>query len=181
MWDVRTIEVTGDEPVTLAEAKFQCRISTSDEDGFLTRIISAAREKVENITGLLLRAQTVEITFTDGFPSRLPRAPLTEITSLTYADAAESTAEFDGFDLYTSFDVPMLRPAIASPSWPSLYPGGLVTVTASGGYAQASDVPQQLRHAILLLISHWYDFRGADADVPDAVYHLCNDFRLNRL
>ena len=180
MWDVQTTAVTGEEPVTRTEAKQQCRADWSDEDALFDRLIKAAREKVENITGLLLREQTVQITFTDGFPCRLPRAPLSAVTGITYADSASTTAEFDGYELYTAFDVPMLRPTLAIVSWPQVYPGGHVVITASGGFA-VDAVPGQLRAAILILIAHWYDNRGAEAEVPDAVFALCNDFRLNRL
>lgn len=180
-WDVRTISVTGEEPVTLADAKAQCRADGSDEVAFLQRLMKVAREKVENITGLLLRAQTVEITFTGGFPSRLPRAPLSEITSIAYADSATTTAVFEDFELYTQFDVPMLRPSLSAIHWPVLYPGGHVVVTATGGYDSAESVPDQLRHAILLLVSTYYDHRGPEAEVPDGVFNLCNDFRLSRL
>jgi uncharacterized phiE125 gp8 family phage protein len=180
MWDVRTTSVTGAEPVTKEQVKEQCRIDDSDEDGLIDRYIKAAREKVENITGLLLREQEVEITFTDGFPTRLPRAPLTEITALSYPDSASSTVEFEDFELFTQFDVPMLRPSLAVSSWPQAYPGGHITVAAVGGY-DVDDVPEQLRQAIIVLVAHWFKERGATAEVPDAVFHLCNDYRLNRL
>lgn len=41
-------------PVTLAEAKMQCRVDGSFEDAYLSTLIAAATAKAENETGLTL-------------------------------------------------------------------------------------------------------------------------------
>ena len=181
MWNVVTTEVTGEEPVTREEAKLFCSADGSDWDSLIDGLLKAAREKVESITGLLLRQQSIEITFTDGFPQRLPRAPLTlDTIAITYADTADSTAGFDDFEAFTTFDVVGLRPTLATMRWPVLYPGGFVTVAADGGFAP-DDVPELLKLAIKLLVAQWFKDREGVGAVPDVVFNICNDFRLSRL
>ena len=66
------------EPVTLAEAKVQCRVDTSDDDAYITSLIVAARTYVEDILDISIMGQTWEARY-DAFPLWeiiLPRPPM---------------------------------------------------------------------------------------------------------
>src|SRR5574338_93159 len=88
---IRSSEPTlAQEPVTLDEARYQCGISGDSDyhDQFLNRLITAAREQVENDTGLVCYTGTFTWKLT-AFPCnswlQIPGVrPVTAITSITY-------------------------------------------------------------------------------------------------
>lgn len=57
------------EPVALADAKLQCRVTITDDDALITRLIVAARRKCEAILRRQLVTATWQMTL-DTFPSR---------------------------------------------------------------------------------------------------------------
>lgn len=178
MWSVRAVEVTGEEPVTLAEIKAQCRVDHDDDDALLIRLGKVAREMVEDRTGRLLRAQTVEISW-DWFadPFRLPRAPISDVLSVTYGDTS-----IPDFLFRERLSVPLLGPAVGA-RWPVTdLP---VIVRASAGYANGA-CPERLRHAIVMMVAAWYRGRENETadpmtEVPEGAEALIADFRLTWL
>lgn len=157
-------------PVTLAEAKQQVRADFDDDDSYLQALIAAATTHLDGWTGILgrcLEEQTWRQDF-DGFwrVFRLPLAPVISITTLGYLDAAGASQTVDAANYVLLEDErgPFLRlndgyayPAVRAQ-------GPAVSVTYKAGYAQAngvSTVPADLKHAIKLAVSHWYDHRDA--------------------
>ena len=137
MWTVEPGEVTGDEPVTLDEAKSQCRVDGNESDVLLERLIKVAREVVEKRTGRVLRAQ--KLTFSiDGFgrPLSLPRAPINAILSISYTDHTGAAAILgaDRYALRRPLGVPTLRLLGSSPV-PSVHRDGDVVIEVEAGYA----------------------------------------------
>src|SRR5262245_31880006 len=87
-----------EEPVTLAEAKTQCRIFDTGEDGYLMALIVAARRHIEAITGRQICTATWKLNL-DEFPAwaiELRRFPLQAIGSIKYYDtsAVQQTLNF---------------------------------------------------------------------------------------
>jgi uncharacterized phiE125 gp8 family phage protein len=156
-WHVRVIEAPTQEPVTLAEARLQCRVDpypvTGDsptltahpDDALLETLISAAREWCEAYTGRALAPQTVEVArssfpgYYESQPIALPLPPLHYVDSAIYRDD-------DGIDTSMLADldylvdqygyVPHIQPVIGA-VWPTLtnaYPGA-VRIRYRTGYA----------------------------------------------
>lgn len=80
------------EPVTLAEAKVQCLVSsdiTDRDDQISNFLIPAARDRAEAQTGRALLTQTWDL-YLNSFPPdsyiEIPKPPLVSITSLKYRD-----------------------------------------------------------------------------------------------
>ena len=97
----------------------------------------------------------------DWFPARrirLPRPPLTSVTSITYTDT-NGTSQTLATDQYTvnTFTTPGEIIEAWGKSWPTTrdIPNAVV-VTYVTGYAQAEDVPQMVRNAILLSAGDLY-------------------------
>jgi uncharacterized phiE125 gp8 family phage protein len=174
------------EPVTLSEAKLHVRVDGSTEDALITALIVAARQLVEEQSGLALITQTWEIRL-DAWPALLylPRAPLLGVTSVTYTDDAALTATLaaTAYTLRTGtqpgsllFDADLL-PTV------TLADVAGVKVRYTAGYgAAAANVPQAIRQAILLLVGHWYANReavgaGTLAPLPMAVDALLAPYR----
>lgn len=176
------------EPVTVTEAKAHCRVDTSDDDAYIGTLITAARQWAEEYLdrSLIHQQWTVRL---DRFPYEidLPRPPIatagtTTVVSLTYTLGDESTATLSE----TAYRVdrsstPAVVRQLRAGSWPAnLDDYNAVTVTYWAGYgATGASVPAAIRHAILMLVSHWYETRSASVatgavpqDVPYGVKSL---------
>ena len=158
------------EPVSLAEAHLQCGVANdiSYHDPKFSSLITAAREKVETDTGRAIITQTWDYTF-DLLPCGLeaiylPKNPVLSISSLKYYDTSNAQQT-----LSTSYYMTLLDREPGEirlkyqQQWPSLYgERGVVTVRFVCGYGSTpASVPQSLKHAMLLLISWWFEKREA--------------------
>ena len=181
------------EPVTLTEAKAHLRVDTSDDDTYIGTLITTARQWVEEYLDRSL-VNTQWTMRLDSFPYEieLPRPPIASsgtvtAVSLTYTLADESTATLSATEYRVDrHSTPGVVRQLRSGSWPAnLDDYNAVTVTWWGGYGSAgSTVPAAIRHAILMLCSHWYETRGATLstgavpqDVPFGVRSLLDSVR----
>lgn len=164
------------EPVSLVQAKAQCRVDGTDSDGLFASYIKSARILVEQSCGLRIMPQTLQAkcsTWCD--LEHLPAAPLQSITSITYLDLDGNTQTLST-DVYQSV-LEGLQPSIRlkiNQWWPPLlglvgpynYFPDAITVTMTAGYAT---VPETLVQAMLMLISQWYDERSSISSVRQSV------------
>lgn len=181
-WYPATVTVAAaSEPVTLAEAKAQCRVDGSDEDAYLDSLIAAARGHIESYCGTPLVSRTVTVKC-DGFCdfAVFPVVPLTSVSSVSYVDSAGATQTLSTDVYEVRSDGLTASLALKNgQSWPSLQTGSRVTVTAVVGYAS---IPEAIKHAALLLIATWFDRRASTAEgqvseVPHAVDALLSNHR----
>jgi uncharacterized phiE125 gp8 family phage protein len=174
------------EPLTLAEAKLHLRGPVAADDDLVTALIQAAREQVENYVHRALINQTRELTL-DCFPPmiELPFPPVTSLTSLKYTDVngAEQTIAGADLDIDIASSPARIRPAYGQ-SWPSPRPGfNAVRARYVCGYGAAgASVPAPLRHALRLLLAHFYENREAvvigqvPGELPLSVAALLNPY-----
>lgn len=162
------------EPVTLAEAKAHLRVDTTDDDAYITGLIRAAREWVEEYLDRTL-VHTQWTLRLDGFPPdslqavELPRPPVvtsgtaTAVT-VTYTADNGTTATYSSSSYRVDrHSTPGAVKTLYGQTWPPhLEDDNSVSVTWWAGYGPAgSDVPAAIRHAMLMLVAHWYEVRGA--------------------
>ena len=153
-----------EEPVTIDEAKAQTRLDEADDATLLPGMIAAARRYVETLS----RCQLVTATYTyklDAFPSdrtiRIPRPPLQSISSITYIDTGGDSQTLDA----TVYDVDAdSEPGRVSLAFDQVWPAtrnqdNAVTITFVNGFGAASAVPDTFKHAIRLLVGHWWENR----------------------
>lgn len=176
-------------PVSLAEAKEHLSIESTESewDDLLTRLIEAATAHFDGYSGTLgqcLITQTWRQDF-DGVAKTL-RLPLlaASVSSVKYTDGdgAENTVTASDYQLlhddigsYVRFDDDYSTPS-------DLAEVKAVAVTYTAGFGDAaSDVPQAIRHAILLLVAHWFRNREAAGDagapIPMGVDALVAPYR----
>ncbi len=153
------------EPVTVAEVKTHSRITGTDDDAYLTLLIKAARNHVENITNRALITQTWDWTLDGGLRDVcIPKAPLQSITSVKYTDD-NGTEQTLATSYYKVDDVsePGRVVLAYSQSWPTARQEiNNVTMRFIAGYGDAStDVPDDINFAILWIVDHWYEHRTA--------------------
>lgn len=153
------VTVPAIEPVTLAEVKSQRNITDLDHDIELTRLIKPARQYVENYTGRALITQTWDL-FLDEFPSQIeiPYPKLQSVTTVKYTDTSgvQQTLSDTLYTVNTNAEPGYVVPAYLE-DWPDIrVVPEAVEIRFVCGYGTAvTDVPEDLRHAIFLLIATW--------------------------
>jgi uncharacterized phiE125 gp8 family phage protein len=174
------------EPVTLAEAKVQCRVDTdlTAEDDLLSALISTAREMAEHEIGRALINQTWERVL-DAFPAaeiELGMPPVSSIVSVTYIDAAgdSQTLASAAYTLEPDLLPGWLLPAEGY-EWPdTLDTANAVRVRFVAGYGDsAPNVPAAVKSWILLTVADLYP--NGDKMTPDqraAIARLLDRFRV---
>ena len=181
------------EPVTLDDAKAHMRIDGTAEDTLIGSLIVTSRLHVEAGLGLALITQSWS-WFIDAWPPgpalKLPLRPVQSIAAVRLYDeaAASTTVAPDSYFLDgTSAPARLVRQGALV--WPK--PGRIangIEVAFTAGYGDAAaDVPETIRHAILLLIAHWHEHRsplevGPIAQPPpDMVEQLLAPYRTMRV
>lgn len=140
---LRRVEAATVFPVTLEQAKAQCRVDAGDDDELIGALIAAANETVGEMTGLVLGAETWDQTVTDPTGAvRLLLEPIAELVSINGASA-------DDYALDTACRT------VTGP-WPA---GEVVIRFVAGG----EDAPG-LRQALLMLVAQWYLHREATSE-----------------
>ena len=144
------------EPVTLAQAKVQCRVDDDiiTDDTLISTLITAARQQCEQELGRALITQTWERVI-DAFPSaeiELGKPTVLSIASVIYIDAAGDSQTMADQDYSLDADTGggFLLPAVDT-EWPdTLDTANAVRVRFTAGFgADADAVPGGIKAWIL--------------------------------
>lgn len=155
-------------PVSIEEARRQCRVHSSDTtyDAELHGYLNAAVSHVEETLSIALEPQTWRLTL-DAFDSNitLPLGPVIEIDSISYDAGDVAFTPIEASD-YALRRLSSLAAEIAPvSSWPTAL-GGMdkVIVDFTAGYegeldsaTYTSGVPAGLRQAILLYVRNLFE------------------------
>ncbi|MEM6666190.1 MAG: head-tail connector protein [Pseudomonadota bacterium] len=176
-----------EEPVALADVKAHLRIDHADEDDYLNALIVGARMRLESESDQAFVTQTW-IAYLDRWPAtgeyRIPLGPVSSITEVTVRDAAgtQTAVSPSLYALDAASEPARLVLTGALPS-PAAIPNG-IAVTFQVGFGAAADVPGDLKHALLMVIAHWYEHRdpmiGAETAhaVPKAAHQIMQSYRV---
>ena len=198
MWNrLERVTAPATEAITLAEAKAQCRIDDSDSDTLIGRLIEVARDKIDGPygAGIALVSQQWRMSL-DCMPSRIfvPMGPVMSIDTLTYLDdgGTRQTLSAESYTWRKEFMGAWIKP-VYNGTWPTVrrdYDSVQVTFTA--GFPGTSDspvslenIPATLKHAMLLLVGHYYENReaflaGDAVELPLGFNDILNGFRVGR-
>lgn len=180
------------EPVTLAEAKAHCRVDLSDDDTLIGSLITAARTHVENTTRRALVQQTWDLYLSCLNSVEIPLPPLQSVTHVKYYDSdnSQQTLSTDVYEVDT-YSQPGGVALAYGETWPSTYKRlDAVNIRFVAGYQDsgaspvdlADNIPQPIKHAMLLLIGHWYENRESSIvgvsinTIPEAVDALLSPY-----
>lgn len=152
------------EPVALADAKAHLRVDGDADDALIAAEIVAARVHVEALTRRLLIAQGWRV-YLDHWPRTrivtLSPAPLITVDAVTVYDADGNPAPVDAGD-YTVDAASVPGRLALTGSAPVGRSQNGIEIDVTAGYGPSSlAVPAPLRQAIMMLVAHWYEHRGA--------------------
>ncbi len=170
-------------PVMIGEAREHCREPDQADDALLGGYVQAALQMVGEMSGRVLAPETWAASFPYVCGDlKLPKAPVQEVVSITYFDAADvlRTAVLADFYVFVDEDSCVIRPK-AGKAWPTtIRREDAVTVTFEVGYEA---LPDPLKVAVLMLTAHLYDNREAAvigagvAEVPFGVAEMVSLYR----
>lgn len=172
------------EPVSIDEAKAQCRMVEDDsEDTFIESLIAPARAYVERITRFFWVAATRTERF-NAFGDYLEifRGPIATLTSITYGPDGTGTS-YSGAQVNLGARPVRIYPAVDD-AFPELDDGNTIIVTfTSGALSSTSEEYLIGKRAMLILIAHWFEYRESAAagivskDVDFTVRELLDSIR----
>ncbi|HRN88676.1 head-tail connector protein [Hyphomicrobium sp.] len=185
------------EPVSVSEAKTHLRIDGNAEDILIASLIVTSRLHVEAALGLALISQEWRLTldkwpeprWSKGGAVRLPLRPVRGIDEVRVrgADGTPDVLPPERYLLDQDALTPRLVPHGGGWPVPGLPTGGIEIDFEAGMGEGPADVPEPIRHAILLLVAHWYEHRdpmeigSIGAAIPQAVSDLLKPYREVRL
>jgi len=156
------------EPITLAEAKKQLELATTDtaHDAHLSLLIQAAREQWEADTDSAVLTQTWKVTAEefDDDEIYLPKRPVQSITHIKYYDSGnvQQTLSTNIYDLDPACRAVRLKNLEV---WPSVYDRwDAIVITYVAGYSAQYNVPAIAKQAMLLLIGYYFDANRGEND-----------------
>jgi len=163
---LQLLEAPAAAPVLLAEVKAQLRIEHPDDDLMIDRLIKTAASYTD-AKGALGHAMITQKwgQWVNSVPPqyvRLAMGPLIEVTAVKYydIDGALQTDTLSNYEITGTDFTTRIGPKSGF-NWPVTQDrADAIRIEYTAGYgATSASVPETLRHAMMLLIGHWYDNR----------------------
>ena len=178
-------------PLSHSELSLRTRVDSHQDDSALLE--SYQRSAVASIDGpdgigYAMLTQTWERVM-DWFPATivLPGFPIQSVESITYRDAsdAEQTVDPSDYELINDYEPAVIEPVAG---WPVVgRRRGTVVVRYVLGHATPSDVPDDLRDAVALMVAHRYENRqpvvmgSSVTELPMGVGPIIEKYRRTRV
>lgn len=161
---VITVAATG-RALELSDAKRHLRLlHTQDDDTHIEDLILAAQEFIRLRTECTLIATEYQLTL-DAWPCEeteltLPYPPVTAV-EITYFDEAGDSQIFTDYTIRRSGNIESVLVLNPDASWPAVEvrSDAIAIVYTAGLGANADQMPANVRHAMRLLVGHWYEQR----------------------
>ncbi|MAI90405.1 phage head-tail connector protein [Ponticaulis sp.] len=184
--NLQTLTPPSGEPLSLADAKAFARIGDTLDDALITSLIAAARARIEASTGMALISRELRLKLEDwpvGVVKNgalcLPQRPAQSLIGVRITDGETSEDVSDAFELQAGISPRLkLKPAEAWP-WPSSV-HEWIEIDWVAGFGAAEDVPDDILHALKLIIAHDYENRDAtDYQAQDRLQARLDDILIS--
>lgn len=159
-------------PLTVAEAKLQLNVTSTADDALIESLIRSATLLLENRTNRCFITQTRQLKMRTFLDQRYvrdreiipPRSPLKSVSTVSFLDSDGTTTTLPSSDYRVSTgDMPGRISEEYSATWPpTRNVANDVTVTYVAGHSTVTTgVPQHVKHALRMVVGHWYRNREA--------------------
>lgn len=179
--------------VEVTDVKSHLKITSASDDAYLTNLIDVATEMVQNYTSQLIMTQTVDLHL-PYFLNRINinRTPVSGITHVKYYDSSNTLQTVSSSNYIknlgkddSSDQSPLVATILPADNYtyPDTYPRmDAVQIRFEAGAASASDVPETIKQAILIIIGTLYLNRTDMVyKMPTLSEYLLNPYRINVL
>jgi len=163
--------------VPLSTIKSALKIDFDDDDKDILRLREAAVSLIERRTQLSLTPVTLPLYLKEFKDALIPAHPFGSVSLIQYRDQVNAPQTMPATDYWldlTEGTMPVLRFLEV----PVIYPGTMVTVFYVAGYTA---LPNDLVHAIIALVGHWYNNPEAASPISLSTVPLSMGFILDNL
>jgi len=158
------------EPISLSEAKEQLRVDFDDDDSIIARLISTA-VAFTDAKGALGKAMITQkwrqYVGQQTGAVRLLINPVQTVTRIRFfdPDGNEQNDNVQNYNVFATNGFTIIQPKPGF-DWPETEnrPDAIGIEYEAGFGDEAEDVPQTVRHALMMLIGHWYERRENTGD-----------------
>ena len=133
------------------------------QDKVLSGFLRAALAAIESRTSKVLIARSFRMQLTDWAPDKaqeFPLAPVTQIITVQLLDANDVASTLSPAVYRLKPDTTRPSLVAASSTLPSVGAGGTAQIDFVAGYGGWSEVPPDLRQAVMMLAAHFYENRN---------------------
>ncbi len=156
------------EPVTLEEAKTHLRVTSTAEDSYISSLITIARQWCEGYENTKYITQTVTVKY-NAMRSviELPVGPAQSVTSFKYIDDDQIEQTIDTADyVLDTYSMPPLVYEAYDVEFPTpLDIRNAVEIVYVAGFGDADAVPERIKQAIKLILTHLYEHREQNSEL----------------
>jgi uncharacterized phiE125 gp8 family phage protein len=171
------------EPLTVAEAKYHCKVddTSGDESNYFSRLITRARRIAENYSGLSFLTQTRQLSL-DYFPCgviEIPYGPVQSVEMEYYNSAGSLITMVEGTDFRISGDRIQ-----AIDGWPTVKNMiDAVTIVYVAGFTNTGEdhLPEEAIDACARLVARFYEKRGDEDFTPltDKIMDILDNIKVH--
>lgn len=179
------------QPVSLTDAKLHLRVTHTDDDTYITTLITHVTDVAEKAMNRALITSTWDY-YLDDFPQKspylieLPKGYVSEVTSVKYIDTTNDYVTLSSS--YYEADI-LSEPARIVLASGYSYPVvnkylNAVKITFKAGYANAAAVPKSIIQVMYLHLSLLYDIRSpilTGTTIAEIPYSLQMLYNLNKV
>ncbi len=185
-----------EEPLTLQEAKDHLLVTSTSQDTYISTLITAARKQLERYTQRAFITQTWVAYGSNWYgkgeycynePILLPYPKLQSVTEIKYFDLQGTEQTLDPTQFYHVDDIS--EPCRIVRRYNAIYPylqygkPNSFSIEYVAGFGAAVDVPEDIKHAMKLLITDFYEHRGQIVigtvnKIPDFICDLVHSYKI---
>jgi uncharacterized phiE125 gp8 family phage protein len=169
--------------MSLTEAKAWLRVQDTEDDLIISSLLATIAERIESYCSAVTGGQrSIDLFFPSFARVKIYPTPLITVDSVSYydKDGALQTLAGTEWQVGISYGVPTLLAAAGKSPPETAHRDDAVTVTVTAGWESRTDVPEKIKQAARIMLSHYYDNRELSAPMSDAIAELLSGFR-NRL
>ena len=163
---IERIDAPAVDPISLNECKAQMRVEFSEDDVIIKRLIAVAIAYVD-VRGVLGKAMITQ-KWAQWLPSNpaqqvhLRLTPVQSVTAVKYYDinGVLQADTLSNYKVVGLSDHSVIQPKSGF-TWPTTEQrDDAIKIEYEIGYGNAAtDVPQNVRHALMMLVAHYYEHR----------------------